>query len=336
MPDTSPNRRAFLALAAGLVAGCGRESPSTHAVPAVTDAEQAAWLARQRSLAQRFGVAADAARTTPEPPFPVTQPFPELKPLMKLTVRLHPRLPRPDDHRFDQERTASKIGGIFAVPKSPLRGRNGCIPILQLRVEDAPPHLRFDPNTSLMQVYWQVPTHPGEPPIVRTVFIEPDHEKGGTPPLPEGIPLAWVPFPCRVFPERVAEYPSPYLMPKMMRERIAAWKPPDAERSGTDFFLNQLGPAPGTKVGGWPRILGEPNTPTCEQCHRLMDFLMTVATREWDAPTVARWQPQEERGSLDPSGYQSALGLDLGDRHHGIHIYLCNTCPDHPSLAQFT
>lgn len=333
--DTVPNRRVFLTLAAGLVTGCGREAPPSPPTSAVADAEQQAWLAHQRTLAQTFGVPAGATRTTPTPRRVVTELFPELKPLMKLTVRLHPRLPQADDSQFHQDRTISKIGGTFAAPTQPIRGVNGWIPVLQLRVDDAPPHLRFEANTSLMQIYWLPPDHAGKPPLVRTCFLNPDRGKTGTPPLPDGLPLAWIPHPCRVFPERVAEYPSPYLMPKMMRERITAWKSPDPATTGMDFFVHQLGPAPGTKVGGWPRILGEPNTPTCEECHRLMDYLLTLDAREWDADTASRWQPREERGITDTSGYQTALGLDFGNDHRAVALYLCNNCSDRPSLARW-
>lgn len=332
---TYPDRRSFLALAAGCVAGCGQKPPATNPPTGEPSAELQNWLARQKTLAQKFGVPAGSTRTTPPPPFPVTDPFPELKPLMKLTVRLHPRAPVTHDPAFDTDLTVSRIGGRLARPTTPVAGLSGFIPVLQLRVEDAPPHLRFEANTDLMQVYWQPPGDSVGVPRVRVVFISREGVVGGTAPIPEGLPLAWVPFPCRVFPERVAEYPSPYLMPKMMRERIAAWKPPGSSQSGTEYFVHQLGPAPGTKVGGWPRILGEPDTPTCEQCHRLMDFLMTVDTREWDDSTASRWRPREERDSADGSGYQSALGFDWGNGRRALHLYLCNTCPDRPATGKF-
>ena len=300
------------------------------------------WQARMDRLAAagRFVVPADASRTTPGPPVDVPAVFPELKPLIKIATRLHPRLTESDTLRAsgDEAGLRSRIGGPFAGPLPDRDGPMPWIPVVQLRAEDAPPKLRFEPNTDLVQLYWYPADDPAGPPTVIAQFrsIARDGrtsnalDRGG----PAGLPFAWVPFPCLVFPERVAEYPPPALMPRVMRERIAVWRPPEPCISGSDYFGDRLGPAPGTKVGGWPAV-AEARTPTCPHCRRLMDFLLTVDSVEWDDRTAPRWQPTEERDVPETQGYRTAIGLDFGPGRRAVHVFLCDVCPDRPAVAVF-
>ena len=65
---------------------------------------------RHLELLQRFRVPPTAVRTTPKPPADVLATAPELKGLIKVAARLHPRFsdePKPDE---------SKLGGRFLWP----------------------------------------------------------------------------------------------------------------------------------------------------------------------------------------------------------------------------
>ncbi len=156
------NRRTFLIGGAAAVAGCARPAaPPTPALatPQLTDADRdriAAELAereRHLKLLEGFRVAPNAARTTPPPPADVLAFAPELKPLVKVALRLHPR--------FGEElpAEATKLGGKFRWPRSEPwpqceEHRIPFVPVLQLRAEDAPPQFAFRERSDLLQLLW--------------------------------------------------------------------------------------------------------------------------------------------------------------------------------------
>src|SRR4051812_19696760 len=106
------NRRAFLAAATVVAAGCKKNSTTTP-VPAA-DAERIASNREERERhlreLERFRVPLDAVRTTAPPPDDVLAVAPELKGLTKVPVRLHPRFS--DEPAADR----SKLGGRFWWP----------------------------------------------------------------------------------------------------------------------------------------------------------------------------------------------------------------------------
>jgi len=57
-----------------------------------------------------------------------------------------------------------------------------------------------------------------------------------------------------------------------------------------------------------------------------MDYLLTVADKEWDERGRERWMPTEEAAMKDPSGYQSAAGLNIGS----VLIFVCRRCEHWP------
>jgi hypothetical protein len=156
------NRRQFLLTAPSTVAlaGCGgRGGPAGPPGPVVTAAD-AARIAAERQARDEwlaalptFRVPPTAVRTTPKPPADVLAAVPELKGLVKITTRLHPRFsdePGPDE---------TKLGGRFAWPAA-TRGRpapDHHVPytaVLQLRADDAPPQWPFPPGMDLFQLLW--------------------------------------------------------------------------------------------------------------------------------------------------------------------------------------
>jgi hypothetical protein len=319
------HRRAFLATTAGLAIGCGRR-PAAGPALTTTPGDQArikteaAARERHLELLQRFRVPPTATRTTPQPPSDVLKAAPELKGLIKLAIRLHPRYsdePKPDE---------SKLGGRFLWPDVepwPTCDEHGIplVPILQLCQEDAPPGVAFLPGSDLMQLLWCPRDHGTDrvkPSITwrkrADVLTTTDH-----PPTDQAFP-GYVPVPCRVFPERVMEFPPPGLLPDSVRGKVA----------GLDAYGEMLSASPGTKVGGWPWGAAKDQTTACNQCRRPTDFLLAVSGAEWGDANWKRWMPTEEQNSRAPEtdqGYGRAAGLNL---ERPVSVYVCRRCNGWP------
>ena len=344
------NRRAFLLGSAVAALGCGRkvgQPIGTTGDVRVLDANAA--RKNHLDLLQRFAVKPDAVRTTPKAPADVLKVAPELKGLVKVSVRLNPRFgPEPAE---DQ----SKLGGQFWNPASEKwpTATNGSpfAPILQLRAEDAPPNWAFLPEKDLFQLFW----HPSGPrpdqPAVRWLKRSEAKVLGANPPLDEAAILDFVPVPCRLFPERIMEFPNLDALPKGVRERIDAWKPEPLELkpewgppdeavaftrspSGPSYFSHLLSTADGTKVGGYPYWVGIPKPPSCDRCRWGMDFLLTIAAEEWTPLNWPRWMPFEEREGREATrqneyGYRRAAGFDFGEQPK-VHVWMCRRCEGWP------
>lgn len=308
------NRRQFLAAAPLAVAGC--RDPRPAAPPQAGADERQAHLA----MLANCRVAANAVRTTPKPAVDVVAQYPELKPLVKVAVRLHPR--------FGDEPPAasSKLGGQFLWPADedwprcpefhvPMQ------PVLQLRAEDAPNGFPYRPNTDLFQLLWTPrPTKAG-PPHAVAVWRKIPSTGGhvGSPPA-DAVDWGYVPVPCRFFPEKVAELPPVSLMPAQMRAKVEAGRwPPD--------YAARLSTAPGTKAGGWP---GHADAVTCRTCVRPMDYLLTVASSEWTPTTRERWKPTED---ADADGHRRAAGFAFGRPDAAVQVYVCRRCGKWPLRA---
>lgn len=320
------NRRTFLAGCATAVAGCGRPAAPVVAPPAgpvLSDADlariAAEGAARDRHVAQLAGCRVETPRTTPPPPDDVLKLAPELKPLLRIAVRLHPRFG--DEPAAD----ASKLGGRFAWPAgepwpecdehcAPL------VPVLQLRADDAPPQFPMRPNADLVQLLWCPRDHGPETVRVQFGWRRTPADPADGPPTTDAAFPAYVPAPCRVFPERVAEFPHWDALPAAVRAKL------DAER-----YADLLSVAPGTKAGGYPRFGAGAKPPACPTCRWGMDYVLTVAADEWDDRTRPRWQPAEERDSAS-DGYRRAAGLVLGDAG-AVRVFVCRRCPDWPVRA---
>ncbi|HET6572458.1 MAG TPA: hypothetical protein VFG68_02560 [Fimbriiglobus sp.] len=314
------HRRTFLATAAALAAGCGRRpaGPAPTATPddlARIRAETAA-RARHLDLLQRFRVPPTATRTTPKPPADVLATAPELKGLIKVAVRLHPRYsdePTPDE---------SKLGGRFLWPTAepwPTCEEHGIpfVPVLQLRQQDAPPTVAYRPDTDLMQLLW-CPRDHLTPTVVwrkRADVTAP----ADAPPTDLAFP-GFVPVPCRVFPERVLEFPPAGLLPPSAQRHV----------TGLNDYDALLSACPGTKVGGWPSGVTKDQPTACDHCRRPTDFLLTVSGAEWGEVDWTRWMPTEEQPARSPEadqGYGRAAGLSL---KRPVNVFICRRCDGWP------
>ena len=300
----------------GRAAGCWKgANPPFRSVEELRIQSAAEERAAHLRMLEGFRVAADATRTTPKPGKDLLADVPQLKPLGKVAVRLHPR--------FGEEPgpTRSKLGGRFAWPAGepwPVSEQFGIplVPVLQLAVEDAPPGFPFAEHTDLFQLLWT----PREPLKPQGFWRKRGAGPVADPPPPS--PIAFpdlVPVPCRVFPERVMEYPPPEVLPSTLRDQLP-------EGSGT---ASRLSVCPGTKVGGYPWWPGEPGKTACETCKWPMDFLAGIASAEWTETTRDRWKPTEE--PTDEPGFREAAGLKLPGG--AVNVFVCRRCVGWPVRA---
>jgi hypothetical protein len=313
---TVRSRREFLLGSTALAAGCwkGANPPFRSAedlrVQAAAD-ERAAHL----RLLDGFRVPATATRTTPKPGRDLLADFPQLKPLGKVAVRLHPRFgEEPAPHQ-------SKLGGRFYWPAGdpwPVSDQFGIplVPVLQLAAEDAPPGFPFVEHTDVFQLLW-TPRDPLSPQIFWR-----KRGPGRLADPPPAAPIAFpdrIPVPCRVFPERVMEYPPHTVLPRTLREQLP--NPDEPVRRGRV--------CPGTKVGGYPWWPGEPGNTACDTCRWPMDFLAGIASAEWADDSRDRWKPTEE--PTDETGFRAAAGLKLPGG--AVNVFVCRRCAGWPVRA---
>lgn len=336
------NRRLFLFGSAAMVAGCARTAaPPASTAPPLTAADRARIVAEQekRQSHLRFQEVwrVTEPRTTLPPPTDILAFAPELKPLVKVTLRLHPRF----DEEPGPERT--KFGGRIMWPSVepwPVCDEHGIpfVPVLQLRVEDAPPQFAFRPGTDLLQLLWCPRDHglTSVKPILvwrkQATVAAPFAE----PPPTDAAFLNYVPVPCRVFPERVAELPPWDAPPKVLRDKLATWTAPPhpgrAMATPAEYYTDLLSTAAGTKVGGYPRFQTGAQVPTCTKCNWGMDYVLTVAAVEWTREDRARWKPREDTLESDLVGYRNAAGLNFGE-HESVQVFVCRRCEDWPVKA---
>jgi hypothetical protein len=96
-----------------------------------------------------------------------------------------------------------------------------------------------------------------------------------------------------VHPERVVEYPGLRSLPGGLAERVRQW---DQQHDG--LYSAALSTASGTKVGGHPCWIQDPEWPQC-RCGRRMQHLLTVSSGDDE---LGRWLPLEDRS--DPTSRQ--------------------------------
>jgi len=331
------NRRQFLAssAASAVVVGCARP-PAAPGAKSVSASEARVIPVQRKAreehlrMLEGFRVPATAKRTTPPRPVEMAKLFPDLdlRTRLRATSRLHPRFgdePAPGE---------TKIGGRFWWPTSepwPTCETFGVplVPVLQVRMEDTPPSVKFKPGTDLLQVLWSPRDHGEHGPKPRLYWRKAADVKEPLAEYPstEFALMDSVPVACRAFPEQVTEFPDwATIRVTPLGDQIRAWKPP-AGGDPVDLYQKQLSAAPGTKVGGFPFWKGEAKPPACGTCRRGMDYLLTIDSDEWGN---ASWVPTEEAGKPATPGLSKAPGLTLpapGNRH----AFVCRRCPDWPA-----
>jgi hypothetical protein len=228
------------------------------------------------------------------------------------------------------------------------------ISVLQLHARDVP-DLPFPEGTDCFQFLWCPNNHPpGRYPTVWALHVAAFWRRASavtqvldSPPDPgfdrDLNARFYQPLPCLLNPEPVTEYPS-YShypdcsdLPEPLRQRLERW---DDLTAG--LYTGVLSTAPGTKAGGYPQWIQEPEWPTCG-CGRRMHHLLTIASEEWG--DRMRWIPPEDRdqafaGEHYEASFTSGLrsisqdawaphGIMLGDVG-SMYLFTCTTCRHRP------
>ena len=282
---------------------------------------------------------------TPPPPVDLPKIIPEFAKLARTTVRLHPR-------RAETPRDASKIGGEILWPASEPwptceQHNSALVPILQIRADDVP-ELGFPRGKDLFQLLWCPNDH--RPKYVPNPLVVWRASKKVTKPL-EHIPSPtlcgdwsqyYCPQPCRLQPERVTEYPDAgevyNNMPTLREllecnEKLEKLCAANNASEPLDLYQDSLSTADGCKIGGYPHWIQDPDVPKCA-CGRKMDYLLTIASAEWDGANFVRWLPVEDRRAWGGPREKSEpvhcpTSLMFGDVGN-LNYFICRKCKDWP------
>ena len=283
-------------------------------------------------------------RKTPPPPLDLAAVAPELAGRARTTVRLHPR-------RGDAPPNRSKIGSPILWPASeawPQCAEHGSplIPVLQLLAADVP-ELLFPANNDLFQLLWCPNDHPTVEPLYyptprlfwrNSAKID---DVLAAPPAPANADKNYSPDPCVLHFERVLEYPDVSEVSKEFIERMNdsqdvrdAIQGNDEDDAFSGVYQFSLSVASGWKVGGFPHWVQDPYVPTCA-CGDQMEYLLTIASAEFDGGTWHRWLAEEERNVWGGPykarwAVQCAPDIMLGDMG-SMNVFICRKCDGWPT-----
>ncbi|MET9693702.1 hypothetical protein ABZY81_35625 [Streptomyces sp. NPDC006514] len=306
--------------------------------------------------------------TTPRRPVEVTALFPQLAPLARPAVRLHPRPGSPSAHdssvggpllwpadepwpycheSHDQVEQLYEAYGVNVssdVDWHP--GPNPMVPVAQLYVRDIPV-LRPPGRADLLQVLWCPFEHEPDLKPPTALFWRSSAEVTdilAAPPGPFAVEYGeYVPRPCVLAPEQITEYPNPLELSAELREQLRDWSRWQAAGSGVDssyapypesFYGSRLSLAPGWKVGGWaPWGLTDPVARFCSACDAGMVPLLTICSGEWDRGTRS-WIPYEDQSVAQQGGDIESnppeVQVSKGDH---LQLYVCPESPEHPHAS---
>ncbi|WP_423832503.1 DUF1963 domain-containing protein [Streptomyces manipurensis] len=214
-------------------------------------------------------------RRTPPRPLDVEQLFPEVAPLRRRTVRLHPRAGAPTVRD-------SSVGGPLLWPAEeewpvcPEHHRSPMVPVVQVHAADALGLVPFPAGCDLLQVLWCPRRHDGcwVLPEVRWRDAAAVGAVREAPVVDGEVPSGRIPRPCVVHPELVDEYPS-WDLPEELWDRLELRFEQVEAATGWDY-QRHLATAPGTKLGGYPGWCQDPQWPDCAGCGERMEHLLTV------------------------------------------------------------
>ncbi|MFC5890969.1 hypothetical protein RMN57_00540 [Kitasatospora sp. CM 4170] len=292
-------------------------------------------------------------RTTPPRPVDVTAVFPQLAPLARPAIRLHPRPGAPSPHD-------SSVGGPLLWPTDepwphchdeshgPVadewhEGPIAMVPVAQLYVRDVP-LLRAPGQADVLQVLWCPFEHEPDYKPPTALFWRTAAEVTdvlAAPPEPAAVEYdGYEPEPCTVAPERITEYPNPLDLDRELRQQlegVRSWQAPGADDvcalAPNDSYGNDLSMAPGWKVGGWPPWgLTDPIARFCTVCGAGMSPLLTIASHEWDGSGHS-WVPYEDQSlPLDKPDVANPPRVHIS-RTNNLQLYVCPESPDHPHTS---
>ena len=186
------------------------------------------------------------------------------------------------------------------------------------------PELPFRADEDLCQVLWCPLMHgPDLEPLVLVRWLDTCVDTDlvvGSAVSSEFAVRSWeIPSPCSVSPERIKEYADASELPADVWQQVRAWCEAHGYRYGYE-----LGPAPGTKVGGWQRWPDGSQVPLCAAGH-LMSILVAVASIEYHPGSQRAWQPVGEQ----PDAGRTDANLHFRD-NGALVVFICEACPDRP------
>ncbi|GAB3209408.1 hypothetical protein SAMN02745673_01886 [Marinactinospora thermotolerans DSM 45154] len=209
----------------------------------------------------------NATRTTPPRRLDVAAVLPQLGPLARPAIRLHPRPGSPSPYE-------SSVGGPLLWPADQPwpycdKWHEGpaapLLPVAQLYARDVA-LLRSLGRADLLQVLWCPFEHPPEYKPATALFWRNAADVTDVlvaPPEPTEVEYdGYVPKPCVLAPEHITEYPHFLELGEELQQRLADWGTWQAadvvvddsyEIAPQEFYKDELSVAPGWKVGGWPR-----------------------------------------------------------------------------------
>ncbi|WP_412077927.1 hypothetical protein ACLF6K_27595 [Streptomyces xanthophaeus] len=316
-------------------------------------------------------------RTTPPRPLDVEALFPGLSVHRRTTTRLHPRAGSPgvaDSHvggpllwPADEPWPVCE-GPHGPAPDAPaLRPPQPLLAVAQLYGRDVPDLPAGPEGHDLLQVFWcpfdaHGPTGYGMYVHLRWRRAAGVREVLARHPDPGPVGFeGYLPQPCVLHPEQVAEYPYIEVLPGELGERVEAWEDAqeeasyeaqeeaeeeDSERAGEGAseetgalpsYQSDLSLAPGWKAGGhaaW-NVTG-PGTMDCRTCGSAMELLLTIATREFHSDSTS-WIPLEDspledrlpEDRLPEDHVASPTGVVVGN-HGKLNVFACPQDPAHP------
>jgi hypothetical protein len=222
------------------------------------------------------------------------------------------------------------------------------LPVAQLYLRDIP-LLRPPGQADLLQVLWCPYDHDPDHKPLTALFWRSAAEVVdilATPPEPYDVNYeGYVPEPCVLAPEEIADYPDSLDLSPQMRLMVEDWGRWQAAGASVDssyaeyprdFYDEHLADAPGWKVGGWPPWgRTDPNPRYCAVCDARMVPLLTIASREWDGGEGHSWTPQEDQAAANAAGHccgqrpSLPTKVEVGSTDN-MQIYVCPTSPEHP------
>ena len=257
------------------------------------------------------------------------------------TVRLRPH---PD---LNVATGASHIGGTFLANSKEAwpccdQHNTAMVAILQLRKSDVP-ELPFRDDEEVFQLTWCPFDHEDDAsycPAIEIRWLTKSQATETSAPNPEtrSGQYGHLPVACRLYPHRMTELPElNWETYEEDSDRIATWlkSSPHYDFGSSrvqEFFGDNLeneevhmlvGPTRGTKVGGYPNWIQDPEIPTCDCCQAPMAHLLTISTDEWESGPGMIFRSPEFHESIR----YNPTGLMLGDVG-SIYVFICIHCKE--------
>jgi hypothetical protein len=209
------------------------------------------------------------------------------------------------------------------------RNRNGhnaaYLPVLQLSRPEFP-ELPFPADSDLFQLLWCPDVHfEGSGGYLIFWRRAEAITKLRVQPPPAGMEGYWITT-STLDPERIEDYPGWFEVASPLLTS------PDSEE---DWWrtMEDSGPAPGTKLLGFPKWIQGPDYPPCRGCQVPMDLLVTISSTEFGhgGNDDMRWVPSEDRDNLGNAPfslreeYELPHGWMIGDGGDA-YLFCCRNC----------